>query len=511
MSQEHDQDEGADKPAEEAADAPRSSQGIGESLANAELLHEPGMTISAPDGFSADGGSAEPVVPDEAVREKVLPVPLTQDALAHRFVLEQGKDWRHVHSENQWYRWDGVCWQPDARDLSFETVRMLCREEAASMERGPRVDRLCQRKTMEDVRKIAASDPKIAVGEEIFDQDPMVLNTLAGTVDLRTGAIGPHRRENYITKLARVRPAPGCPGWNDFLHTIMGGDVEKIGYLQRIFGYAATGVPREHAAFFFHGRGNNGKSVCLNLIGKALGSYATNARVELLLETPFESHPTDIAALKGARLVSFSEAGEGRRWNASMLKALTGGDMLAARKMRQDTTEFRPQCTIFITSNHRPEFRETGPAIRRRFFLVHFDQDIPEEATDRYLEEKLEKELDGIAWWIIQGAVEYHEKGLAPPDSVLAETKDYFDEEDKVGQWISENCVQSAGVNERTRVLYQDFCLWAGERGESLLSEKRFSQGLADRGFRKTKSRKGAVFHGIALGSVADGREDGHV
>ena len=58
--------------------------------------------------------------------------------------------------------------------------------------------------------------------------------------------------------------------------------------------------------------------------------------------------------LRGARLVAASETEEGRRWAESRIKALTGGDPISARFMRQDFFEYTPQFKLVIAGNHKP-------------------------------------------------------------------------------------------------------------------------------------------------------------
>ena len=70
-----------------------------------------------------------------------------------------------------------------------------------------------------------------------------------------------------------------------------------------------------------------------------------------------ERHPTDLAGLRGARLVTAAETEEGRRWAESEIKTLTGGDRISARFMRQDFFEYMPQFKLLIAGNHKPGLR----------------------------------------------------------------------------------------------------------------------------------------------------------
>ena len=167
-------------------------------------------------------------------------------------------------------------------------------------------------------------------------------------------------------------------------------------------GYALTGITREHALFFLYGTGANGKSVFLNTVSGIMADYATTAPIETFIASRDERHPTDIAGLQGARLVTAFETEDGRRWAESKLKALTGGDRVAARFMRQDFFEFVPQFKLLIAGNHKPRLRAVDEAMRRRFNLVPFTVTIPEPERDKDLAEKLRDEWPGILRWMVE-------------------------------------------------------------------------------------------------------------
>jgi putative DNA primase/helicase len=172
-----------------------------------------------------------------------------------------------------------------------------------------------------------------------------------------------------MTKIATAVPQGDCPTWRRFLATVTGDDPQIQAYLARMVGYALTGVTTEHALFFLYGTGANGKSVFVNTIAAILGGYATNAPMDTFMATQGERHPTDMAGLRGARLVTSIETEQGRRWAESRLKALTGGDKISARFMRQDFFEFTPQFKLVIAGNHKPAIRTIDEAMRRRLHL----------------------------------------------------------------------------------------------------------------------------------------------
>ena len=149
------------------------------------------------------------------------------------------------------------------------------------------------------------------------------------------------------------------------------------------------------------------------------------------------------------------ETEEGRRWAESRIKALTGGDPIAARFMRQDFFEFTPQFKLIIAGNHKPGLRSVDEAIRRRFNLIPFTVTIPPEERDDTLGEKLQAELPGILAWMIEGCTIWQKQGLNPPRVVTDATAAYLESEDAIAAWI-EDCCERADHVHHTRMPFQE-------------------------------------------------------
>jgi putative DNA primase/helicase len=254
----------------------------------------------------------------------------------------------------------------------------------------PAASKSCSTKTRSIPRETSPSS------SDQWDFDPWLLNTPAGVVDLRTGMIGPHNPNHYMTKITAVAPAGDCPLWHKILARITGGNTELQDFLMRVMGYCLTGITREHALFFGYGTGANGKGTFLNTMTAILAGYAAVAPMETFTATPTDRHPTDLAMLRGARLVTAQETEEGRRWAESRIKAMTGGDPISARFMRQDFFTFLPLFKLFIAGNHKPGLRGVDEAMRRRLNLIPFTVTISVADRDVQLADKLKPEMPGI-------------------------------------------------------------------------------------------------------------------
>jgi putative DNA primase/helicase len=223
--------------------------------------------------------------------------------------------------------------------------------------------------------------------------------------------------------------------------------------------------------------------------------------METFTVTHGERHPTDLAGLRGARLVAAQETEEGRRWNENKIKALTGGDPISARFMRQDYFTFYPAFKLITAGNHKPGLRGIDEAIRRRLNLAPFTVTIPKNERDKDLFEKLRAEWPGILQWMMEGCTDWLEIGLKPPPVVVAATEDYLNEEDALARWIEECCAIDPIYYDTVANLFPNWRVWAENAREFVGSQKRFSQALDDRGYqRQRESGTGrAGFKGIAL------------
>ena len=251
--------------------------------------------------------------------------------------------------------------------------------------------------------------------------------------------------------------------------------------------------------FFCYGVGGNGKSTFINAITAAAGDYHHAAPIETFTASHHDRHPTELAGLRGARLVTSIETEEGRRWAESKIKNLTGGDPISARFMRQDYFTFTPQFKLIIGGNHKPGLRSVDEAIRRRFNLIPFVVTIPKEERDGELADKLKSELPGILAWMIAGCTDWLASGLRPPKAVVDATLAYLESEDAVSAWL-EDMAERGGEFEKSADLFASWSAWAERAGEYVGSSKRFGQALEKRGFTPHRhAQRGRGFRGIRL------------
>ena len=478
-----------------------------------------------PEEASKHGGAA-----DAGDDDRIL---LSDMGNGKRFASDHGKIARYCHPWKVWVFWTGAQWRIDdtgmAMALAKKTISGLFtwteRKLAllAADESPDAALKVAKVKAVLDFALksqhtnrlsamigLAKSEPGIPILPEQFDQHAMLLNVANGTLDLKSGILQPHRQEDYITKICPVRynPKATCPVFVRTVNSILANDAAVIEYFKRFMGYALTGDTREHVGPIPHGGGSNGKTLIFSTIMDVMGSdFAGTVPPELLMETNTGQHPTIKADLFGKRLMVAAETQQGGRLNEERVKALSGSDIIKARRMKEDFWDFRPTHKLILMTNHRPEIRGDDHGIWRRlalwpFTVKYWDADKgekgpPELQADKMLPQKLKAEHEGILTWLVEGCLEWQRDGMVMPAAVSAATKDYRSAEDRLGSFLSERCKLNPEFRVKMSDIYTAFKAWAKSNGEAEISSKAFGEAMKARGFTKDDGRR--YYLGVVL------------
>jgi putative DNA primase/helicase len=473
--------------------------------------------------------------------DPLLSLHTTDTGNGQRLVALHGADIRFCHSWGKWLNWNGQRWQTDDQGRPDSLAKSVCRELLkratdraaelakllaeqpenenaikAAIERMRQLQDFAMRsesaQRLAAMVKLARSEPTIPILPEELNKNAWLLNCPNGTLDLRTGKLNPHRREDLLTTLCPTPydPAATCPTWLRFLNEIFPessdsgerpDNIELILYLQRFLGYSLTGDTREQILVIFWGTGANGKSTLLNAILETLGAdYFGKLPATALMAARGERHPTELAGLFGKRLVIAMETDDGARLNEPRIKELTGGDPITARRMREDFWTFAPTHKLILCTNHRPRLTGRDHAIARRMRLVPFIRRFAESEQDKTLPEKLRAEAPGILAWLVAGCLDWQRHGLPMPPQVKAATGEYLTSEDLLSAWISDCCV-TGSVEYRARAadLYSNYRAWSERAGEKyIMTCRQFTAAMREDNYEDYTSA-GLWFRGIAL------------
>ena len=433
---------------------------------------------------------------------------------ARRFIDLFGEEIRYCYIEKKWYYYDGRKWCIDntgtierMTDKEVENMKIeaqeylrLDRENDGDMAKAFEKHMKSSRSNKSKKAMTNEAMHHVPILPSQMDRYKMALNTPTGIINLKTGELKPHKNEYYFTKITSCdySQTAQCPQWLKFLDEIFSGDKDLIRYVQKAVGYSLTGSTAEQCAFFLYGTGLNGKSTFLDILRELFGEYATNVQPETIMvrNNNNSSANSDIARLKGARLVTSVEPNEGVRINEGLLKQLTGDDTVTARKLYSEEFEFKPEFKLWMATNHKPIIRGTDTGIWRRVHMIPFTVQIPQEKVDRNLKYKLQAELPAIFRWAVEGCLLYQQEGLTMPKAVSDCVKEYRREMDVISAFIDDRCELKGCI--KASVLYAVYSKWTEENNEYRMSNTKFGVEMSKR-FEKIKTMNGAFYNGISL------------
>jgi putative DNA primase/helicase len=469
-----------------------------------------------PNGDGHQQGEAEP------------PINPTDTGNARRLAKLFGDRIRYCHAWRAWFVWDGKRWRRDDTGEIFRLAKKTVQAigtEASQIEDDAKWKALLKwalqsegKKQIEYMVFLAQSEPGIAVRTDAWDADDWALNVQNGTVDLKTGKLRPHRKEDLITRLAPIEfdPDAKAPRWEQFEREIFAEDASIAHYMRRAIGAALTGDDSIQELVIAFGDGSNGKNKYFDTIHRMLGDYAAQAEPNLLLQAGQERHPTGVADLFGKRYVVTSETDDGKELAEALFKRLTGDGIIKARRMREDFFEFKRTFKVFLATNHKPEVKGRDYATWRRIRLVPFNVTFVKEGQptsppnvlqeDPALGAALFKEAPGILTLMVEACLEWQRNGIKPPAAVISATDEYKAETDHLAEFISDECksyldhdVLKTQAKTEANSIFARYLKWAHDSNYKPIAKRVFGSRLEKLGYTLHKGSSKCWRLGIKL------------
>lgn len=425
--------------------------------------------------------------------ERVLAEKGTEHSVALAFADRYKDLLKFDHKSNVWLHWTGTYWAVESTGL----VSHYCRDMAAQIG-----NKTAERSSfVRGVESFCKNDPTFATTITEFDRDNYLFNCPDATYDLRTGESRPHDPKDLISNISHCSPAKKA-GYGKrfpiFLDEITKGDKHLQEYLQVALGACLSGAVENHWLMFWIGNGRNGKNTLGDAVMRIMGSYARKIPSSTLMKTKFDSHPTEIANLKGCRLAIASEVESGAFWSESRINELTGDVVISARFMRGDLFEFKRTFKLLIYGNHRPRLSTITEATKNRLQLVRFKAEFTGDKLDPNLPSALKKEDGYILKWLIDGHIKWmnNDKKLPYCKAIVDEVGDYIDDQSTPLNWINLNLKASSTNWEPASGLYKNYKDWKLLRGEHPQTETQWGEEMSKQ-FEKKRTK-----HGNAYGVV---------
>lgn len=410
----------------------------------------------------------------------------TDDDNANRMLSDHGDNVLYVPGIG-WHAWNGKYWRPDQEDatvtmLAVDTMRSVYDEATTLMKTTTDTSEF---KTLASVASwataslnagklasmvnLASKKGKVRVDSSALDpvSSKFLLNCKNGTLDLINNKLRPHDKRDYLTKITPCEydPTAQCPMWLDTLNLAFNGDEELIQFMQRALGYTLCGSVAAQVLFICWGEaGNNGKSTLLEGFSRLLGAYSQMSDMKVITSPDMDNRvASSLARMRGARMINMNEAEDRQRLNESLVKAITGGDLIEACYKFREPFEYMPTGKLWIRTNEKPIIKSLGESMWRRVMLVPFTNPIP-VAVRRSRDEidaAIDSEAPGILAWAVRGFKDWYKIGLKPPDTVQEAIREYRSEQDVIGQFFDECIVRDSGVSVSRSLVFQTFTQWA--------------------------------------------------
>lgn len=273
-----------------------------------------------------------------------------------------------------------------------------------------------------------------------------------------------------------------APKFQAFLDEVLP-EKESQMILAEYIGYVLTKGLKLEKCLVLIGPGGNGKSVVFDIISALLGrdNICSFTLQNLCNESGYFR-----ASMKDKLLNYCSELGS-KDCNPDTVKQLISNEPISARLPYGEPYQIEDYCKFMFNTNSMPSDVEQTRAYYRRFIILNFGVEIPEEKQDKNLAKKIiREELSGIFNWALEGLyrIRKNERFTESPEAsrMLSEMKK---ETDSVAMFIDdENYKPSVDTRETFAGLYDCYKAHCKEGGYRIVSKRTFSKRLRNLGFK---------------------------
>lgn len=465
------------------------------------------------------------LLPKISEDEKVYP--MSEDGCAERFIDMYGERLHYDEDKQEWLEFDGY-----HRRITLAAAMELARMSVAKgLEDAEKIKSDDLKKsvkgyltasqkasTYKNILTIASGDPRIRIKNEELDSKVRFIAVKNGEIDLETLEFIKPNPKHFISQCmgTSYNRRADCPTFKRVVSEAFHGNEELVSGFQRAVSYALLGKPKEQKYFTLLGGGSNGKSTLINALLYVFGDYGDITPAETVMgEARSQGGQTreDLVRLAGKRLVVTMEPESSLPIKSGTIKAMTGGEKIAAREMYRKTQTFQPKLVLFICANQELILRDCDYGLTRRECIFPFDRRFSEEEQDKELPAKLKAEAEGILNWLIQGIRDYYSQGLNPPQLVKEETQRHIDSQDVLAEWLEDYCEIGKDFTATNLSLFQSWKNYSEKRGLDgiIRSTRSLGKQLSAKGFKSIRNcynLRGRGYLGLRLKEASISESD---
>lgn len=423
---------------------------------------------------------------------------------AERLIHYFGNRIKWNNGYNAWFIWNDAYWKEDNNlkifrytDMTLQYMRtqeMAKKTEDAKQVFAAFIDKSSHIRNIRNWLDTTKFKEEVVTTQDDYDKNGYLLNFKNGTLNLKTQEFYKHRKEDLITKYIAINynEKALAPNWTEFLETIFLGDTELIEYVQMALGMSLIGLSLEEVLFFAYGSGGNGKSVFFKIIRNIFNDYMENIPVSILMgdgKGGDNNQHYAMTKLAGKRMILTDET-EDTRLKESTIKMITGNDSyLQARNPHGGFFKFKPVHTLWMFGNHKPSISGNDDGIWRRIKLIPFrhkftgEKKLPQEEVMK----KFEKEYEGIAYWIVLGAIEYLNRlKLTDPEVIKKEIDIYRSDNDILEEFVRDCLMHTGNFKDQIEQgsVYKLYIWYLERKNEKVFMRKKsFYERIESKGY----------------------------
>lgn len=331
---------------------------------------------------------------------------------------------------------------------------------------------------------IKAIKDRVATNSSSINASPERLVVRNGILDVKTGTLYPHTYKEVHTVSIDVEYDPSVKiteQFKKYLDSTFEGVAWEIEVLQEIFGYCLYKGYFIEKYFFFNGDGNNGKSVCVNLLTRLLGKENITAMSLHDICSPKDQF--SLISLYGKLANVCGETGDDKIKNMNNLKKATGRDLIRSRELQHGWVEFYNHAKNIFLVNNPPVIEDGSKGARRRLEILDFPNFFDGETADKQLETKLmtDESLTGVLNWAIEGLKRLFEKGeFSEKRTETKITTEYARKSNPIKAFVNDHVNEKVGKEITEAEMVQAYTWYKNKYSLPSLTNKKIKDGIID-------------------------------